>query len=63
MNATSLDEYMRIVTINQVGTFPRDEGRDRDDDRSRFGLDRQHLVVAGLAGSAGTIAYTASKSR
>jgi 3alpha(or 20beta)-hydroxysteroid dehydrogenase len=61
MISTTLDEYMRVVTINQVGTFL---GM-----RAVVDVMREHgggsivniSSAAGLRGSPGTVAYTASK--
>jgi len=61
MTATSLDEYMRIVTINQVGTFLGMQAVSETMIGQRSGSIVNISSVAGLAGSAGTIAYTASK--
>ena len=61
MTATSLEEYMRIVTINQVGVFLGMKAVSE----AMIGQGSGSIVnissVAGLTGSAGTIAYTASK--
>jgi len=61
LTTTSLDEYMRIVTINQVGTFL---GMKAVAD-AMIGQGSGSIVnissIAGLGGGAGTIAYTASK--
>ena len=61
MTATSLDEYMRIVTINQVGTFLGMKAVCETMIGQGTGSIVNISSVAGLAGSAGTIAYTASK--
>jgi 3alpha(or 20beta)-hydroxysteroid dehydrogenase len=61
MTTTSLDEYMRIVTINQVGTFLGMKAVTSTMIGQGSGSIVNISSVAGLAGSAGTIAYTASK--
>jgi 3alpha(or 20beta)-hydroxysteroid dehydrogenase len=61
MTATSLDEYMRIVTINQVGTFLGMKAVTETMIGQGSGSIVNISSVAGLSGSAGTIAYTASK--
>jgi 3alpha(or 20beta)-hydroxysteroid dehydrogenase len=61
MTNTSLDEYMRIVTINQVGTFLGMQAVAELMIGQRSGSIVNISSVAGLIGSAGTIAYTASK--
>ena len=61
MTATSLDEYMRIVTINQVGTFLGMKAVAETMIGQRSGSIVNISSIAGLSGSAGTIAYTASK--
>jgi 3alpha(or 20beta)-hydroxysteroid dehydrogenase len=61
MTVTSLEEYMRIVTINQVGTFLGMKAVAT----AMIGQGSGSIVnissIAGLGGSAGTVAYTASK--
>jgi len=61
MTATSLEEYMRIVTINQVGTFLGMKAVTETMIGQGSGSIVNISSVAGLSGSAGTIAYTASK--
>jgi 3alpha(or 20beta)-hydroxysteroid dehydrogenase len=61
MTATSLDEYMRIVTINQVGPFLGMKAVTGAMIAQGSGSIVNISSVAGLTGSAGTIAYTASK--
>ncbi len=61
MTTTSIDEYMRIVTINQVGTFLGMKAVAETMIGRRSGSIINISSVAGLIGSAGTIAYTASK--
>jgi 3alpha(or 20beta)-hydroxysteroid dehydrogenase len=61
MTATSLEEYMRIVTINQVGTFLGMKAVSEVMIGQRGGSIINISSVAGLRGSAGTVAYTASK--
>jgi 3alpha(or 20beta)-hydroxysteroid dehydrogenase len=61
MTATSLDEYMRIVTINQVGTFLGMKAVTETMIGQGSGSIVNISSIAGLTGSAGTIAYTASK--
>jgi len=61
MTETSLDEYLRIVTINQIGTFLGMKAVAEAMTTRRSGSIVNISSVAGLAGSAGTIAYTASK--
>ena len=61
MTMTSLDEYMRIVTINQVGTFLGMKAVTETMVGQGSGSIVNISSVAGLRGSAGTIAYTASK--
>ncbi len=61
LTATSLEEYMRIVTINQVGTFLGIKAVTETMIGQRSGSIVNISSVAGLTGSAGTIAYTASK--
>ena len=61
MTMTSLDEYMRIVTINQVGTFLGMKAVAEPMIGQHAGSIINISSVAGLGGSAGTIAYTATK--
>lgn len=61
MTETSLDEYLRIVTINQIGTFLGMKAVAGTMTARRSGSIVNISSVAGLSGSAGTIAYTASK--
>jgi len=61
MTATTLDEYMRIVTINQVGTFLGMKAVAETMIGQGAGSIVNISSVAGLSGSAGTIAYSASK--
>ena len=61
MTATSLDEYMRIVTINQVGVFLGMKAVTETMIARGSGSIVNISSVAGMTGSAGTIAYTASK--
>ena len=61
MTATSLEEYMRIVTINQIGTFLGMKAVSEAMIGQGAGSIINISSVAGLRGSAGTIAYTASK--
>jgi len=61
MTGTSLDEYMRIVTINQVGTFLGMKAVAKTMIGQGSGSIVNISSVAGLVGSAGTIAYSASK--
>ena len=61
MTATSLDEYMRIVTINQVGTFLGMKAVAETMIGQGSGSIVNISSIAGLGGGAGTIAYTASK--
>ena len=61
MTKTSLEEYMRIVTINQVGTFLGMKAVTAPMVGANSGSIINISSVAGLVGSAGTIAYTASK--
>jgi 3alpha(or 20beta)-hydroxysteroid dehydrogenase len=61
LTMTSLEEYMRIVTINQVGTFLGMKAVTETMIGQRSGSIVNISSVAGLRGSAGTIAYTASK--
>jgi 3alpha(or 20beta)-hydroxysteroid dehydrogenase len=61
MTATPLDEYMRIVTINQVGTFLGMKAVAETMISQSSGSIVNISSVAGLVGGSGTIAYTASK--
>jgi 3alpha(or 20beta)-hydroxysteroid dehydrogenase len=61
MTMTSLDEYMRIVTINQVGTFLGMKAVAETMIGQHAGSIINISSVAGLGGSAGTIAYTSTK--
>jgi 3alpha(or 20beta)-hydroxysteroid dehydrogenase len=61
MTTTTLDEYMRIVSINQVGTFLGMKAVTETMIGQASGSIINISSVAGLQGSAGTIAYTASK--
>jgi len=61
MTATTLDEYMRIITINQVGTFLGMKAVAETMIDQREGSIINISSIAGLTGSAGTMAYTASK--
>jgi 3alpha(or 20beta)-hydroxysteroid dehydrogenase len=58
---TTLEEYLRIVTINQVGTFLGLKEAARVMVPQGSGSIINISSVAGLSGSAGTIAYSASK--
>jgi 3alpha(or 20beta)-hydroxysteroid dehydrogenase len=61
MTDTSLDEYMRVVTINQVGTFLGMKAVAETMITQRSGSIINISSIAGLGGGAGTIAYSASK--
>jgi 3alpha(or 20beta)-hydroxysteroid dehydrogenase len=61
MTLTSLEEYMRIVTINQVGTFLGMKAVAETMIGQNSGSIINISSVAGLGGSAGTIAYTSTK--
>jgi 3alpha(or 20beta)-hydroxysteroid dehydrogenase len=61
MTTTSLDDYMRIVMINQVGTFLGMKAVAETMISQGSGSIVNISSVAGLAASAGTIAYSASK--
>jgi 3alpha(or 20beta)-hydroxysteroid dehydrogenase len=61
LTTTSLDEYMQIVTINQVGTFLGMKAVASVMIAQGSGSIVNISSIAGLGGGAGTIAYTASK--
>jgi 3alpha(or 20beta)-hydroxysteroid dehydrogenase len=61
MAMTSLEEYMRVITINQVGVFLGMNAVRETMVRQGSGSIINISSVAGLTGSRGTIAYTASK--
>jgi len=61
MTMTTLEEYMRIVTINQVGTFLGMKAVAETMIGQSAGSIINISSVAGLGGSAGTIAYTSTK--
>ena len=61
LTMTTLDEYLRIVTINQIGTFLGMKAVAETMIAQGSGSIVNISSVAGLTGSAGTIAYTASK--
>jgi 3alpha(or 20beta)-hydroxysteroid dehydrogenase len=61
MTNTTLDEYMRIVQINQVGVFLGMQAVAETMIAQRSGSIINISSIAGLVGGAGTIAYTASK--
>jgi 3alpha(or 20beta)-hydroxysteroid dehydrogenase len=61
MTVTSLTEYMRIVTINQVGTFLGMKAVAETMIGQGSGSIINISSIAGLGGGAGTIAYSASK--
>src|ERR1019366_9545017 len=61
MTMTTLEEYMRIVTINQVGTFLGMKAVAETMIGQNAGSIINISSVAGLAGSDGTIAYTSTK--
>ncbi len=61
MTVTPLEEYVRIVTINQVGTFLGMKPVADTMIRQGAGSIVNISSIAGLIGGAGTIAYTASK--
>jgi 3alpha(or 20beta)-hydroxysteroid dehydrogenase len=61
MTMTTLEEYMRIVTINQVGPFLGMKAVTETMIAQGSGSIVNISSVAGLTGTPGTIAYTASK--
>jgi 3alpha(or 20beta)-hydroxysteroid dehydrogenase len=61
MTVTPLEEYMRIVTINQVGTFLGMKAVAETMIAQGSGSIINISSIAGLGGGAGTIAYSASK--
>jgi 3alpha(or 20beta)-hydroxysteroid dehydrogenase len=61
MTQTSLDEYMQMVTINQVGTFLGMKAVTETMIGQGSGSIVNISSIAGIQGSAGTVAYTASK--
>ena len=61
LTVTPLEEYMRIVTINQVGTFLGMKAVAETMIGQRSGSIVNISSIAGLGGGAGTIAYSASK--
>jgi 3alpha(or 20beta)-hydroxysteroid dehydrogenase len=61
MTMTPLKEYVRIVTINQVGTFLGMKAVAETMIAQGAGSIVNISSVAGLSGSAGTIAYTSTK--
>jgi len=61
MTLTSLEEYMRVVTINQVGTFLGMKAVAETMIGQGSGSIVNISSIAGLGGGAGTIAYSASK--
>lgn len=61
MTDTPLEEYMRIVTINQVGTFLGMKAVAETMIAQRAGSIVNISSIAGLGGGTGTIAYSASK--
>jgi 3alpha(or 20beta)-hydroxysteroid dehydrogenase len=61
LTTTSLDEYLRIVTINQVGTFLGMRAVAATMTEQGNGSIVNISSVAGMVGSPGSVAYTASK--
>src|SRR4051812_34879581 len=61
MTATTLDEYMRIININQVGVFLGMQAVAETMIAQGSGSIVNISSVAGLIGGAGTIAYSAGK--
>lgn len=61
MTDTSLEDYLRIVTVNQVGTFLGMKAVAPTMMQQHAGTIVNISSVAGLSGSMGTVAYTASK--
>ena len=61
MSMTSVEEYMRVVTINQLGTFLGMKAVTETMVAQGSGSIVNISSVAGLRGSQGTVAYTASK--
>jgi len=61
MSMTSVEEYMRVVRINQVGTFLGMRAVTETMVVQGSGSIVNISSVAGLRGSQGTVAYTASK--
>jgi 3alpha(or 20beta)-hydroxysteroid dehydrogenase len=61
MTNTTLDEYMRIVQINQVGVFLGMQAVAETMIAQQSGSIINISSIAGLVGGHGTIAYTASK--
>ena len=61
MAMTSLEDYERIIRINQIGTFLGMKAVTAPMVGANSGSIVNISSVAGLRGSAGSIAYTASK--
>src|SRR4029077_5731608 len=61
MTVTSLDTYMRVVTINQVGTFLGMKAVAETMIAQGSGSIIKLSSIAGLSGGAGPVAYSASK--
>src|SRR5690348_938469 len=61
LTTTSLDDYLHVVTINQIGTFLGMKAVAATMIGQSAGSIVNISSVAGIAGSAGTVAYTASK--
>jgi 3alpha(or 20beta)-hydroxysteroid dehydrogenase len=61
MTVTTLDDYMRIVQINQVGVFLGMQAVAETMIAQQSGSIVNISSIAGLVGGHGTIAYTASK--